>query len=687
MDLEPLFNPRSIAVVGVSRQKTGWGMNTVRRLLDYGFPGAVTVVGSQAADLPVPNVPSLTDLPEPVDLLVIAVPAAAAVGVVREARAKGAARSSIVYSSGFAELDESGTRLQGQLEDAAGDLPLLGPNCLGLVNRTDNVYVSMSQYLARDRTVRSGRVGIVTQSGALGFVLASQLERYGVSFSHYVSVGNEARLDAGAVGLHLVERDDVAVVGLYLEAVRDAESLRRLAVRAHALGKRVVALKTGATTASRRATLSHTAAVAGDPMMFDAFCRKWGIVQADSDESFADLLMALQRHVRLPENPRFAVLTMSGGAGALTADRLATVGATVPEFAEETLRALSAMEIPGIAGHGNPVDLGGNFRSSINSLPSLLERLEDSDEVDAVVGYFTFGDELLDGYVDIARRLSELAKPAWMIWAAPPTGLGDQSLPPGVVVHTIEQFARVIRWVSVPTAAAPAEPPLSGLAPTGSAMRGTVTEAVAHEVLRSAGVPYVPTAVYDNPEQLSRAKGLPEAARYVVKVDSPQELHRARVGLLRLNVPHSQLHGAAQDLWTAAARLDSPRLVIQPQLDHVGEISVGVYRDPVFGLALLIGPGGAGVEDAEAYREVILLPSAPDALSAAATRAAQHLTRAPVDMAAFTDVLASVQQVALAEAGLSSMDINPLLITESGQLVAVDSLLICDRFEGAAAVA
>ena len=667
-ELEFLLSPRSVGVVGVSRRGAGWGASVIRRLRDFGFKGDLYGIGQPVDGVPAQFVDKFENLPVAVDLLIVAVPAQGVADVVEEARVVGACRSALVFSSGFAELDDAGREREEALRAAAGSLPLLGPNCLGLVNRSDGVYASMSQYLARPNLPPPGRVGIVSQSGALGFVLAHQMERFGVGFSQYVSVGNEACLDSAQVGRYLVTRDDVSVLGLYIEAVRDAQGIAQLAADADRLGKTVVALKTGQSDASQRATLSHTAAVAGDPLLFEAFCRQHGIVQANSDESFADLLVALQRKVRLRRGSRAAVLTMSGGAGALLCDRLSSVGIQVPELDEGAQNAIEALQLKGLAGKGNPIDLGGQSRESHDRLGDLLDILENNEGVDCIVAYFTFGDDIPDTFAEIARRVQGLTKPGWMIWAGQPHVLPE--VPSGVVMGSIEQMARVAGGLATVDGG-------RGRPRAGTDGYTTVaeiqTEAQTWEMLVEAGVPYVETRVFEHWAEAS-ALDLPISDRYVVKLDTRDELHRARAGLLRLDVRAEEVKGTAQELWQRSEGLTDRRIVVQPQLAPGTELSLGMIRSIQYGLVMIAGPGGGRVEDASATRLALACPASDGTIIDFCSRLRQLAPNA--DEKLLRTIVEAVQTLGLRCGNLRSMDINPLIVARDGSIVAVDSLVI-----------
>ncbi|MEU6554215.1 acetate--CoA ligase family protein [Streptomyces sp. NPDC046915] len=677
--LDALFFPRRIGVIGLSSRLGSWGRRVVELLQAGGYGGELYAVEPRDAD---PGFPVLDDLAAEghrLDLLVVAVPAAFAVDVVARAR-RGGVGAVVLFSSGFAEEGAAGHGRQQQLRAAAGDMPLLGPNCLGVVSRPASAQVTASPYAERSAPA-PGPLAIVTQSGAMGFVLADQLNQRGTAFSYYASVGNEACLQLTDVGSYLLERPDVQVLGLYVEQVRDPGALARIGRRAAELGKRVVVLKAGTSEAGSRATLSHTAAVAGDPLLFGALCRDAGITMAEDDESFADLMTALQRPVTLPPEPRFAVLTVSGGAGAVISDRLAALGAAVPALEPETRAAVAALDLTGAAALDNPIDLGGQFYRSADAFGELLATLDADPSLDGIICYFTFGDHFPELYRRLAGTLAGLATPSWLIWAAPPDGaLADT--PAGVVHPSIAGLMRALPGL---VRAPDPEPVDEGSLPAAkpAAVRaasrlprepGVVTEIHAGRILSELGVPYVRSL-----DGASAAHGPehPEAqGAFVVKVDSPDAPHRARLGLVRLAVPAADIPKVADALLERAAQLglSDAQAVVQPQLAHTGELSIGAVRDPQYGPALVIGPGGARAEDTRATRHVLRLPAAPETVQRVATElAAEH---AGLAVAAWTDVLLLLAEFLMQAPTVAELDINPLLIRPDGSPVAVDSLMV-----------
>ncbi|MCL2585780.1 MAG: acetate--CoA ligase family protein [Streptosporangiales bacterium] len=674
-DLDPLFHPKRIGIAGLSSREQTWGRRTLSNLRDGGFDGEIVAIAPRT-ETDVPSVADLADLDAPLDLLLVALPAAAVPPLLERAARTGAARSALVFSSGFRESGPDGGLLEDQLATAAAGLPVVGPNGVGLLSRPGSTVATVSAYVDRKAHPPAGPIAIVSQSGALGFVAATLLERHGVSVSYYVSAGNEACLGLGELGGYLIERPDVATLGLYIESVRDADTLRQVARRARQLGKRVVALKAGATPAGQRATLSHTAAVAGDALLFRRLCDDEGIVLADSDEAFADLLHAAGRPATAPPRPRLAIVTMTGGGGAILADRLAAVGASVPALSQATRDRIAGLQLASIASDTNPVDIGGGFYQDADKLPDLLKILDSDPDIDGVVGVFTFGDRFPGWYRDLAGHLAGLGKPGWMVWAA---GLPEHrtGLPPGTVFDTIESFVR-----GLPAAIQPPDRALTDLqaAPDAAVTAlaahrrhglQVITEADARDIVIGLGCEYVPTLVLEPGGPLPPGE-LPAGDRYVVKADTAEVTHRAKAGLIRLGVPASQVNVVTAELRAVAP--PGSRIVIQPMAGQRAELAVGAVRDPQYGPAVIVGGGGTDIEDERTVRFALLAPAHPDTVTEVVSAVNERF--GPLD----TDALASLVANAAALIGqrpeLTELDINPVLVRPDGTLVAVDALAV-----------
>jgi acyl-CoA synthetase (NDP forming) len=675
--LKALFAPRRIVLAGLSTRPDSWGRLALNQLRGAGFPGEIVALRPRQLDPTVPSISQLDDVGA-TDLLVVALPAEPAVEVVAEAASAGMG-AAVVFASGFAEAGPEGTERQSRLVRAAGSMPVLGPNCLGLVAAPSRMALSTSVFLDRPRP--PGPVALVSQSGALGFVLADRLRRLGIGFSYFVSTGNEACLDATEVAEALLEQDEVALLGLYLEGIRDIEGFRRTTEAARLAGIPVVALSVGRSPAAARATLSHTAAAATEPELWTALCRRLEVVTVPDEEAFADAVAGLLRPRRLPAHPGLGVLTMSGGAGALIADRLGPL-ASIPALTPHTRERLRDTGVP-LAGDTNPVDLTGMFFHHLDRIPELAEAMAADPGVDALTLYVTFGDRFPEAYHRLLERLATLPVPAWMIWAAAPEGTRER-LPPGApVVDSIPALARVL-------AAQPREPWPPASAALNDARRHATASSRGHStlpsgpvlteldlapVLASFGLPFVPQLTSDSAEGVVAAV---ERAGWrgplVLKVDHPEAPHRTRRGLIALGVDLSNTEQTAVILAARAQRqgLSGFRLVAEPQVPARSLLGLGALRHERFGPVLLLGRGGQHFEEPEASRTAACLPLDPTDL-AALVDAAERLG-CDVELRTLAGVLVAVEQLLLAHEDLAELDCNPIVLDDQGRLLAVDAL-------------
>lgn len=389
------LRPESVALVGASRNPDALGGRLLPILRSHGYPGRVFLVNPSGETIGgEPSYRSVDELPEPVALAVVVV-AAPRVAETLEACGRRGIRKAIVLSSGFAEEAGSGGReRQAALEAVARrhGILVLGPNCEGFANVADRTPLTFSPAIDFDRALRrppvAGSVAVVSQSGGLGFALFNDAMERHLAFSHVVTTGNEAGLDALDVLGALVDEPATTVVLCFLEGVSDPDRLRRIGSRALETGTAVVVAKVGRSAAAARASLAHTAHEVGDAASFDSVLAEAALVRAADQEELVDLGMAFSRA------PSFTgggvgVLTISGGAGAWAADALAGVGLEVPELDPDLQEALRA-HMPAYGAPGNPVDLTARALA-VAGLSPPLELLLSSPEIGAVVLASSFG--------------------------------------------------------------------------------------------------------------------------------------------------------------------------------------------------------------------------------------------------------------------------------------------------------
>ncbi|HEY0951016.1 GNAT family N-acetyltransferase, partial [Nocardioides sp.] len=377
--LQPLLYPRAVAVVGARSDGSGVGAAILRSVVAGGYTGQLHVVHPRAREVEgVAAVRRLRDVAGPVDLVVIAVPAARVLAALEDAGDAGVP-AAVIVSSGFGELGEEGARLQRQILALARrrSIRVVGPNCLGVMSLHPDIRLNAS---FSGSVPPAGGLAVASQSGGVGIVLADTARELGLGVASFISLGN--KVDVSSNDLLAAWRDDprVTAAALYLESFGNAPKFARFA-RRFAEHKPLLAVVGGRSSGGRRAGASHTAAAASPSVAVDALFAQAGVIGCDGADDMAEAALLLAEQP-LPAGQRLAVLTNAGGTGVLAADAADSFGLTVPELSAR-LRARIARYVTGTVGTGNPVDTGAAVPAK--DLGAIAELLLESDEVDAVL--------------------------------------------------------------------------------------------------------------------------------------------------------------------------------------------------------------------------------------------------------------------------------------------------------------
>ena len=392
-DLDALFRPRSIALVGASPDRTIIRGRIVEAVTLHGFDGPLHAVSRSHREVAgIPCHPSVEALPGPVDLAIVTIPAEHVAATLRACGKKGV-KAAIIISSGFGEeRGEAGAARQREIAGIARefDMAILGPNAEGFLNSRMPLAATFSPAVVhvenglRPEGSRARGIAVVSQSGGVGFSFFHRGRPKALDFSYVVSTGNEAGLDAMDVAEYLVEDDETAVVLAFLEGVRAPEKLIRVATRAAELRKPLVFAKIGRSEAAAAAAASHTASLAGTARSYDAVFRRHGILPGEDQEHMVDVGAAFAFFAgRLPKGTRVGILTPSGGAGAWLADVCEQHGLSVPVLDAETRAAIDRM-LPAYGASRNPVDVTAQVIFTVGYAPP-LELLASAPGIDAVL--------------------------------------------------------------------------------------------------------------------------------------------------------------------------------------------------------------------------------------------------------------------------------------------------------------
>ena len=687
--LSALFDPQSIAVVGASANPQKIGGIPVDYLRRFGYEGrlyAVNPTTDQVQGLPAHA--SLRAIGAPVDLAILAVPAARVEEAVEDAIAAGV-RGLVLFSSGYAEIGGDGVAAQqrlGQRVREAG-IRLIGPNCLGFMNLRTQVYATFSPAPGVGR-VAPGRIGLVSQSGAFGAYAYAMARERGVGLSLWATTGNEADVQFADCLAWLARDPGTDVIMGYMEGCRDGERLREALALAQAAGKPVVMVKVGQTALGAEAAASHTAALAGDDAVYEAVMRRHGVMRAHTLTEFFDLAHSAAVAGR-PRDRSLGLFTLSGGVGALMADAADALGLDVRPLslqAQATLREWVPFAAP-----RNPVDITGQVTNDL-SLMERSARLMLQDQGFASWMGFLAAAGASEAFWPVLRSLVASLREAF-----PDTLLAISTLLPAARRAELEAmrclvFADPSDGVCTIARLAAQSPRTVTQPPArGAALRlppGTMSEPAALALLAECGVPVVPHRwARDAAEAADAALTLGGAvALKVVSADLP---HKTEAGGVMLGLRGADdVRQAYRDLQARVAqrRPDAKRegALVARMVQGGTECIAGVRQDPVFGPVLLVGLGGI---HAEVLRDVAVRVLPVDRAEALAMvrelRAFAVLDgargRSPADLDSLVDTLCALADLALrAGDSLESAEINPLIArsrTEGG-CVAVDALVV-----------
>lgn len=689
--LEPLFRPRSIAVLGASSSPTKVGGRPVAALIANRFEGTVYPVNPRSETIQgLPAFASVKDVPAPVDLAICTVPPGAVMGVLEECAEKGVG-ALVVFTSGFAEVGgRAAQEAMAGLAREAG-IRLMGPNCMGMVNFGSRAVASFHPAFAED--VAPGRIGLVSQSGAFGGVAYMLARDRGHSLSYMFTTGNEADVDIGDCTAFLAEDPDTEAILLYMEGCRNGPKFLAALERARERETPVVAVKLGRTEAGAAAAASHTAALAGEDAVYDSLFRQFGVYRADSIEEFFDVARSCVIGSR-PVNERVALVTVSGGVGVLMADDANRRGLEVAPMPEAAQRRM--LDLVPFAAARNPIDVTGQILNDPTLLDQAVELAARHGDYGSVVSF--------QGSIGRNPALMEATRSAWIERKA-----ANPAMHFAVAGYCTPDYARDLEAAGVPvyeeaTHATRAIAALAGFARSFRERRGPrpavpgaaadpplpagpVNELAALEAVAAAGVPAAPARrarTAAEAGEAAAALGFP----VVLKVLSADIAHKSDVGGVRLGVADRAGAEAAFEEVVAAARAARPDAAIDgclvaPMVTGGVETILGVQRDPVFGPLVMFGLGGIFVE---ALKDVAFRAAPFDEAEARAmigeVAAYPLLTglrgRPPADLAALAAALSRLSRFAAANADtIESLDVNPFLVRPEGEgALALDAVLV-----------
>ncbi|HYA91858.1 MAG TPA: CoA-binding protein [Thermodesulfobacteriota bacterium] len=402
-ELDYIFKPKSIAVIGASDTFRKWGYLMVERPLKTGFKGTIYPINpSKGEILGLPTYPSVSAVTGAIDLAVIATPAATVPGVLRDCIEKGI-KGAVVISAGFAEVGEEGRGFEHAMVEVArsGGIRLVGPNGMGIWSAAGQLSLCFPQ------APKAGPIAFISQSGTFGVAMAQVASNKGYGLSKFISIGNQADLEVSDYLEYLVDDEDTKVIVLYLEGLKDGRRFFTVA-RQVIRKKPVVVYKGGRSAAGARATLSHTASIAGSEKIFDGVCKQVGLLQVDESFHLFEMAEAL---VGLPlaDGNRVAILG-SGGQGVVGTDACSAVGLELPELDADTASSITALLPAHAPPAKNPIDFAGSSRTALQEA-EIIEKLLKLDYIDGVISNVPVSPQIWDHSLKIDRNSDSLSEP------------------------------------------------------------------------------------------------------------------------------------------------------------------------------------------------------------------------------------------------------------------------------------
>ena len=698
-DLSRFLHPRGVAIVGASQDLTRIGGQPIRLLTEFGYRGQVYPVNPKYNEIKgLQCYPELAAVPRPCDIAIIALAAPQVAGVIAQC-GKAGIPFAIVLSAGFSEVGGEGVALQAELLAAArsNNVRVVGPNCLGTLNLTDHVRMGFGGTLMLN-TLKAGSVAMVTQSGGFGFNAVALACYYGLGFNYVVSTGNEADLTLLDFLADFVERQEVETVVAFMEGVTDGRRLAAIGERALELGKPILAWKAGNSDAGRRAATSHTARMTAGYELYRTAFRQGGFIEIRDIDDMVDICKAFKTR-KLPRGNRVGIVTLSGGAGVVLADRCTERGMELPPLSDATARTLREFVAP-FATVGNPLDATPQgYNDNFASYNRLIREVLADPNIDQAIARAPRGKAATIWSQGLLEVLSGTDKPLVLSWPSSP----DDNA--AVLAH-LEQHG--VPCLLSPSRAADALAALNEFAakkrafaqrsgrqqkraiarqklefPKGAA---TLAEHRAKQVLRAYGVPVVEEVLMQptDIEMLTRCS-LPFPL--AVKLESPDIPHKTEAGVVRLGIHDLDgLKQAMRDIMAAAkhhdphARIDG---ILVQQMAGGTEVIVGAVDDPFFGPVVAFGMGGILAELMKdiTYRFAPFdRDTAKDMIAGirGAPLFSGYRGQPALDIEALADTLSRVSLlIADHAARIAEIDINPVFVRPAGQgVVAADALIV-----------
>ena len=701
--LQPIFSPRSVAVIGATEKQGSVGRTVIWNLISSPFGGTVYPVNPKRENiLGIKAYPNIKDLPDQIDLAVIVTPAPTVPSIIEECVDAGV-KGAIVISAGFKEVGPEGAKLEEEILENArkGKMRVIGPNCLGVMNPLTGLNATFAT-----ATAQPGNVAFISQSGALCTSVLDWSFKEHVGFSAFVSIGSMLDVGWGDLIYHLGDDPHTNSIVIYMETIGDARSFMS-AAREVALTKPIIVIKPGRTEGAARAAASHTGSLTGSDEVLEAAFRRCGVLRVNTIGEIFSMAEVLSKQPR-PKGPNLTILTNAGGPGVLAVDALLTSGGQLAEISPKAMQQFNEI-LPPQWSHNNPVDILGD--ASPERYAQSLEVAAQDENSDGLLVVLT--PQAMTDPTATAEALKRYAqsydKPILASWSggqdisAGESILNKAGIPTFMYPDTAaEAFAYMWKYtdnlqalyetVSLPQDSASRidrEAASTIIEKARASGRYLLTEAESKQLLASYGISTVPTLIATTvDEAVAKAEEL--GYPVVLKLHSETVTHKTDVGGVQLNLNGEQAVRSAFDAIKQGVSEkysvdDFLGVTVQPmiKLSDAYELIIGSSIDPQFGPVVLFGMGGTLVE---VFKDRAL--GVPPLNTTLARRMIERTTifealkgirgRSPVDIPALEQLLVNFSQLVAEQPWIKELDINPLLASHEGLLALDARVLIHD---------
>jgi acyl-CoA synthetase (NDP forming) len=689
--LAQMLRPKSIAIIGASPDANKLNGRPFYFLRRDGYAGKLYPVNPKYTEIDgIPCYPNVTSLPEAPELAVIIV-SQKLVSAVIEELGKIGTPVCIIFSSGYSEIGPEGVMLEQELLKTAEHhgIRICGPNNLGLINAFENITATFSQYA--DKPPIAGPVGFASQSGAFGTGISALARSRGIGLGYFVNTGNQADITLVDALIEIADDPKITVLSAYIEGIRNGTELIRLAHKAMEVSKPLIITKVGRKAAGARAAASHTGSLAGEDRVFDGVLRQYGVIRARNEEHMLDLVAAFTC-CHIPTGKGVALITQSGGAGVLMADRCEELGLEVTEPTAKTRKKLQTI-IPPFGSTQNPIDVTGQFVAEPKILIDSIKIALDDPGIDSCIVWL----QLMHAYsgllVNIFKKSNKkLTKPLIICWLGAPVKALQELREAGIYVigateRSVDVVAGLVQYGQSRARHVKLLPPLAD--PNFGNGRGQASPAPsikAAELLNKAGIPLAPAAIATDAQSAQRIAekiGYPVA----IKIESPNILHKTDAGGVCLNLTDATSLVNAVTAILKAAKTYNPKakidgLLVQKMMKPATELVLGVRRDAVFGPVVMVGLGGIFIEILEDVAfAAVPINSAQAGLMLDSLQGKALLEgargKAPVNRTALIKLICNLSQFAANHPEIVELDLNPVF-ADGENLVAVDWLMMVD---------